>query len=195
MGSSLYKKWKIIACESLIMANKGKINIVDDNEILKMIYRKYFKSLVTYSLSYTHRKDTAEDIVQEVIVNFFERKRIADIKENLHAYLRGAVIKASIKHCRDNNKYYFEELENEAASEVITMFDEKIDASVADLLLSVEQLPPRSREVLKKIIFENKKHSEVAKELSISVTSVRTLYYNSLNKLKSSIKKTYLLFF
>lgn len=168
---------------------------IDDSEVLKMIYLKYFKSLVMYSLSYTHRKDTAEDIVQEVIVNFFERKRIADVKENLHLYLRGAVIKASIKHCRDTNKFYFEELENEAQAEVISMFDDQIDTSTTNLLASVEQLPPRSREILKKIIFENKKHHEVAKELSISITSVRTLYYNALAKLKSSIKKTYFLFF
>lgn len=172
-----------------------KVDKIDDSEVLKMIYHKYFKSLVMYSISYTHRKESAEDIVQEVIINFFERKRITDVKESLHSYLRGAVIKASIKYCRDNNKYYFEELENSASEIVIAMFDDEVDTSVANLLASVEQLPPRSRDVLKKIIFENKKHSEVAEEMSISITSVRTLYYNALSKLRSSIKEIYFLFF
>lgn len=183
-----------IFCNPMMIKLEVKIDIINDSEVLKIIYNKYFKSLVLYSLSYTHRRDTSEDIVQDVIVNFFERRRIADVKEDLHAYLRGAVIKASIKYCRDNNKFYFEELENEGAEETIAMFDDQVDTSIANLLVSVEHLPPRSRDVLKKIIFENKKHSEVAKELSISVTSVRTLYYNSLAKLRSSIKEIYFIF-
>lgn len=166
-----------------------------DNDALKMIYNKYFKCLVVYSMSYTHRADIAEDIVQDIIVNFFEKGRLTEVTGSLHAYLRGAVIKSSIKYNRDHQKYYFEELEYEAAEELLVDIDERADTSIVHLLASIEQLPPRSREVIKKIIFENKKHSDVAKDLSISTSSVRTLYYNALKKLKSSIRETYILFF
>lgn len=165
-------------------------------DALRDIYEKYFKGLLIYSLSYTHRLDVAEDIVQDVIINFFEKNREENIKGAILPYLRGAVIKASIKHNRDNNRFIFEEIETIANQELCSFIEcENQEASIHNLMVSLEKLPKRSKEIVKLIMYEDKKMKQVADELSISVNSVKSQYYKSLDRIRDSLKKTYLFFF
>lgn len=171
---------------------------MDKDRTLKTIYGKYFKGLIVYSLSYTHRLDIAEDIVQDVIINFFVKNREADIKGSILPYLRGAVIKASIKYNRDNNKFIFEDIEqrmNENLCSLIEEEDDDDDRSVKNLMMSIEKLPNRSKEIVKLIMFEHKKMDQVAEELSITINSVKSQYYNSLSRIKDMLTKTYLILF
>lgn len=169
---------------------------ISDRDILNVIYEKYFKGLVLYSLLYTHRSDIAEDIVQEVIINFFEKKRYLQLNGSILNYLRGAVIKASIKYNRDNCKLVFENIESKTTEDIILiMGDDSDDVIIKKMLSSIEELPNRSKEIVKLIVFENKKQSQVAEELSISINSVKSQYYKSLMKIKDILKKSYSIFF
>lgn len=168
----------------------------DKDKTLKTIYDKYFKGLIVYSLSYTHRLDIAEDIVQDVIINFFVKNRETDIKGSILPYLRGAVIKASIKYNRDNNKFIFEDIEQRMNENLCSFIEEEDDdRSVKNLMMSIEKLPDRSKEIVKLIMFEHKKMNQVADELSISINSVKSQYYSSLSRIKDMLTKTYLILF
>lgn len=169
---------------------------MNNDKTLRNIYDKYFKGLVVYSLSYTHRLNIAEDIVQDVIINFFVKNRQTDIKGSILPYLRGAVIKASIKYNRDNNKFIIEDIENTIIKNLCSYVEEEEDdTSVKNLMISIEKLPKRSKEIVKLIMYENKKMEQVADELSISINSVKSQYYSSLSRIKEMLTKTYLIFF
>lgn len=63
------------------------------------------------------------------------------------------------------------------------------------LFSEIEKLPPKSREVFTQIAINRNRYKLVAKQLNISVNSVKTHYSRALAKLKVFSKNIKLLFF
>ncbi len=59
----------------------------NDQEAFKFIYLSYYDVLCTYVLNFISNQDEGEDIVQDVLINLWEKRRDLEIHTSLKAYL------------------------------------------------------------------------------------------------------------
>jgi RNA polymerase sigma-70 factor (ECF subfamily) len=160
-----------------------------DVSAYKELFDIYFMPLCIYSLKFNNSFQQSEDIVQDVFVKFWNEKTYLESIKSIGPYLFKSVKNNTLMHLRKNSKYIFEDIENE----VLEVLDEEVDIVALDevkkkLFIEVEALPTKSKEVFKAIVLDGLKYKEVAKQLDISVNTVKTHYSRALKQLRKSLQ-------
>ena len=62
-----------------------------DKHGLELLFRRFYRPLVMYALKFLPQQEEAEDVVQEVFIKFWERKRFDMIDHYLRSYLYQSV--------------------------------------------------------------------------------------------------------
>ena len=161
-----------------------------DMGAFREIFRKYTPIMQAFAAKFTDRA-TAEDLVQDVFMQIWVNRETSPINESLQAYLFRAVRNRCINH--------LEHIRVKANYEAQEMIDLQIREaeffeSPEQLLIQkeqlervrqeIEKLPEKSRRAFKMAYDDDKKASEIAEELQISVRTVETQIYNALKTLR-----------
>ena len=159
-----------------------------DESGLRQLFDLYYTPLCVFSLKYLDSFEKAEDIVQEVFINFWENRRFVGISGSIRSYLFAAVKNNSLNYLRKNSRIRFEEIEDH----VIPMIEEgrdleDLERKKTQLYKELDQLSQQSRRVFEAIVFENQKYKEVAEELDVSVNTVKTYFSRALKQLRGSL--------
>lgn len=149
------------------------------------LFRMYYKSLVLFSCGMTGDLDASEDLVQNV---FFKLARDNDKLFNidpdkLRPYLFTAVRNITYNHIHSNrNKSSLLTTPEPLEWPEEELYD---DGMVAEIRRSIEQLPPRTREIIEDVIIGHMRYKDVAAKYSISVNTVKVLLGRGLKKLRA----------
>ena len=165
---------------------------------VKMLFDNYYRALCVFALRFLNSFEDAEDVVQEVFVNFWEKKKGCEFSGSLRSFLFGAVNKAALYHLRNSDRMVFEGLEthlNQLMEEEMPESDEDIALRKQKLFREIEALPEKCREVFVAIVLENLSYKEVAEKLNVSVNTVKTHYSRALKQLREHLDIIALLFF
>lgn len=168
-----------------------------DERCVRMMFDNYYHALCVYALRFLVSVEDSEDIVQDVFVSFWEKKKGTDFEGSLRSYLFGAVSKASLKFLERNGQFYFDDIEkhvNTFLEEMSLCDDDELYRLKTTLRKEIELLPDKARNVLNAIIVENLSYKEVAERYGISVNTVKTHYSHALKKLKTSLGEFFILF-
>ncbi len=160
----------------------------DDEEGLKVLFDRYYRPLCVFAMKFLDDIQVAEDIVQEVFIRFWEDKKYKDVGRSLKNYLFVSVRNRSLNYLESYQhakKEYLNHLKEEFGYEQFT--NEEISEKKQKLQEEIGKLPPQSKKVLMKIIFEKKKYKEVSEELNISLNTVKTHFSRALRQLRGSI--------
>lgn len=147
-------------------------------------YNRLLLPLGMYALRIVMNVSDAEDIVQNVFVNVWNRIQEGYEPENLKSYLYRAVRNASLKfQAKENNEYSAENIENAE-----NVADEEIDTSERDARLweAINKLPPKCREVFLLSKRDNYLYREIAEALDISVKTVENHYTKAMKALRKA---------
>ena len=132
-------------------------------EGLKALYDKYYGLLVTWADTFLNNMPASEDLVEDFFVAIWEKGTLKQISaENLKYYLYTSVRNKALNHLekRDPLKDVWD---IELVSPVWEEYDDSIDKLIAQVMKAVEQLPPRSQEIIKcnffAVDFEKKRKS------------------------------------
>jgi RNA polymerase sigma-70 factor (ECF subfamily) len=160
---------------------------------VKMLFETLYRPLCVYAVQITDSLESAEDIVQDVFLRFWEKKAYLTIQENLRAYLFNAVRNASVDYLRQKRPYVIENIEELSYLPMEEDIDEEELIREKEKLHHIlQQLSPQEYRVLMNIIVENKKYKEVAEELQISVNTVKTHLSRALKFLRTQqVLKTF----
>jgi RNA polymerase sigma-70 factor (ECF subfamily) len=155
---------------------------------LEILFDRYYKPLVVFSIKIVDSLDIAEDIVQDFFIRFWEEKRFNQISESLKAYLFTSIRNSSINYLKKNEKHVKLPIEI-YDNEIFSVPDDvkELEEKKNKLYDEIEKLAPQSKKIFEAIILDNKKYKEVAKDLDISVNTVKTLLSRSLKKLRNSL--------
>ncbi|MBS0011869.1 MAG: RNA polymerase sigma-70 factor [Bacteroidales bacterium] len=174
------------------MENKTDIGgSLSDKVFFEKIFREYFVALTYYALKLVRDNDTAKDIVHQVFVNIWEKRDSISIDRPLRAYLYTAVHNRSLNYLRDKRRFHDKdagdiELQNELASpDSDSLETEETEARIAQ---AVSGLPGRCAEVFRLSRFEEKRYSEIAEILNISVKTVEAQMSKALRILREELK-------
>lgn len=160
-----------------------------DERCMRMIFKDYYRPLCVYALRYLTLVEDAEDVVQGVLIAFWENKKGKRFEGSLKSYLFGAVAKASLKLSERNGRIILGNIEERADEFFEEMnFDEEETKLLRERLnKEIERLPEAARKVFMSIVLEDMTYKQVADKLSVSVNTVKTHYAHALKKLRERL--------
>lgn len=149
-----------------------------DIDAFHILYTKYYKALVLYSIQFLGSIDIAEDIVQDLFSSLWETNNEIQSIITLQNYLYTSVRNSSLdylkhKHVQDKYiKYALSEMQEQSNNyeDEEDFHEEEVYRRIFD---TINELPARCREVFL-LYMKGKKNEEIATSLKISAETVKT---------------------
>ncbi|UCH13112.1 MAG: RNA polymerase sigma-70 factor [Bacteroidales bacterium] len=169
------------------MESKAKIN-----QSFETLFREFFRPLTIFAIQYVKDQDIAEDIVQDLFLNLYEKKESLKIQVSVHNYLYTSVLNRCLKYLEykrvrvEHNPDVQNSLNSKQVDplELVSLFE--FENKYVQVL---ESLSPKCREVFEMSRMDGKKNNEIAEELKISKRTVETHISNALRILRKRLKK------
>ena len=137
----------------------------------------FFPKLILFAMIFVRNLETAEDIVSEVFVKFFQKgKRITEI-DDVKPYLYRSVKNQAITHLK-NNVHSLSGLSdcddsNDLIIDIQDPYHQYLHKDLQEKLQEVIQsLPTQKKTVYRLIVLEGLKYKEVAALLDLSIKTV-----------------------
>ena len=162
-----------------------------NDQALIYIMDNYHKPLCLYAFSLSNDLDGAKDIVQNVLIKIWERRKILPEISHFKNYLYKAVYNEFLNKTRGSGrimifeKEYFEGLNN-----IVNDQDENKTKKLLKILNNeIENLPPKCKETFLLCKKDGLTYIEVADYLNISVKTVEAHMNKAFYELRRKIKK------
>lgn len=162
-------------------------------EAFTEIYTRYWKKMLLVAWNHTKDKAQAEDIVHEVFLSLWEKRKEKFI-ENIPAYLTTSVKFSIFKHYqREHRREHLAKI-NYTYSEIAND-EEMLDALFLKEYINgiVEQLPDKCRLTFQYSRVEGLTNAEVAAKMNISEKGVEANLTRALKVIRGNLKNTGLL--
>jgi RNA polymerase sigma-70 factor (ECF subfamily) len=165
----------------------------------EQLFREYYPALCRYATGIIGDPDDSEDIVQQVFVRLWNRRKEMDMNRAVSSYLYTSVRNTCINYIRDNRKFQSQELDidihlSEALPDKsdgpVHLYAEELEERIRVALL---KLPEKSLVVFQMSRLENKKYKQIAEKLGITVKTVEAHMSRALRILREELRD-YLLF-
>lgn len=163
------------------------------------IYISYFSRMKYFAREYVLSDEEAENIVQDVFTELWEKKILLTYNINLIAFLFTSIKNRCIDYLR--HKVVVQDAVNQIQEEYLMtlrvklsslelfnqslLSDQDIERIVTD---AIDALPKKCREIFIKSKIEGKKQKDIAKELNVSLKTVENQMNIAYKKLKNELK-------
>ena len=170
-----------------------------ENWAYKSLYDLHYTLLCKIAASFLCDDFLAETLVDDLIVNLYEKRETLLITTSLRAYL--------VRSVRNNCIHYLQSEQNKKEISFSSMnmsnkwledvagFDDYPFATLLEheleqeIRLSIERLPDACRTVFEKSRYEGKTYELIATEMNISINTVKYHIKNALSHLKKDLEK------
>lgn len=163
---------------------------------VELLFRCYYVPLCNHAVRYVSSKEIAEDIVSEVFSSCYTNKAFADVKSSYRAYLFTAVRNRAFNYVRFelNRSVSLENAEPVPIGagqqpDELTHYEEMYH----DVETAIEHLPPKRRSIYIMHRIEGKKQEEIARELNISLKTVKEHMYQALLQIRKQLRERWAL--
>lgn len=158
------------------------------------VYTEYFKPLYLYARSLTKSDDLAKDVVSEVFFNLWKSKSdLTKIKE-LKSYLFRSV-KNQVIRTLSNDPRRFDSIDTENYVQQIERINPEEILLEKELVLIIEKaiqkLPDQCRLIFDMAKNRQMKYTEIAIELGVSESTIKTQVSRAVAVLKQTIEEQY----
>ena len=167
-----------------------KFLCISDELAFKEIYLRYWKRLYYSVLAKIESKEIAEDIVQGVFTDLWEKRETRSIRV-LHAYLDTAVkyrvinyINAVISQKRHLSSFKESQPAEGTQTDLLLLLQE-INTGIDK---AVNRLPPKTQTIFRLSRFENQSNKEISRIMDLSEKAVEYHIRQSLNSLRYYLK-------
>ena len=156
-------------------------------------FRAYYKPLCFFANKYTRDMPAAEDVVSEVFIKVWEKRETITSAEGLKSYLYKSVYHGCLRWKGRESRVGSLKSGVSEWSIVNSEFersylDNMIRAEVMDeVYRAIELLPKECQKIFTKLFLEGKTVKEIAEELSLSVSTVKTQKARAINFLRSKL--------
>ncbi|GLR18348.1 RNA polymerase sigma-70 factor [Portibacter lacus] len=165
--------------------------IFSSKEEYKEVFEEYYNPLCNFAFKFVNSADAAEDIVQEVFVQMWQKRNQINIKSGIKSYLfqstRNKAIE-TIRRSKLKNDYVNEELyKSEKSYEIEVEADNYLLKE--QLNKSIRQLPPKCQQIFVLSKMNGLTYGEIAEELNLSVKTVENQIGRGLKLLRGMLTK------
>lgn len=158
------------------------------------LFREHYEALCRFALGYVDQLPEAEDLVQDVFFDLWEKRRTLDVEYSLRAYLYGMTRHHALKHLRRRRvraKWTVQGEFREASA--TTAKPGRTDDALQHKELeeaaeqAVAALPQRRRQIFVLSRRHGLTYPEIAEALGISVNTVETQIRRALKFLRKRL--------
>lgn len=169
-----------------------KISQNSDQQAFKELYLVYFDRLYKFALSILHSPEFAEEAVNDVFLNIWQKRHQLKAIENLRNYLF-----ISTKNTAFNYLSKFRKERNASLDDVLVRFEaDELTPETAffttevrnEIEQAINQLPPKTKLVFQMAKIEGLKYKEIAEILNISVNTIDNHIATAIKKLSVTLK-------
>ena len=169
------------------------------------LFKRHYKPLRAYAFRFLNRKDMAEDVVQDVFLEIWDRRELMcmDDSEAVKSYLFKSVYNRSINLLKAKEANRFESLDDIDEDQIVenylyshtcnqeqSLLLKELEAEIANY---VETLPPQCKHVFTLSRVQEMKNTEIAEQLGVSVKAVEKHISRALSGLKNYLNEKDLL--
>lgn len=159
-----------------------------DKETFRFLYEYYFTKIVLFAESYLYDEEEARDLVQDLFFHLWDHSEALHVTTSIKSYLFTSVRNRCLNILRDrkirdehNNKLFEAQLFSGTEDVVI---DEEIQQRLQEAL---DSLPDKCREIILLKVVEGKKNKEIANQLNIAETTVKTQVQRAYRMLREKL--------
>lgn len=164
-----------------------------DRQAFKEMFYAYYPRLCAFAAEYVGSTNRARDVVQEVFLTIWERRREWEVRSSLKAYLYQAVRNRALNATRrkDTRQDAFDTLQQNTASvQRRTAEDRVYYYQLSDAVeQAIEQLPPRRRMVFLLHRKHDFTYAEIAQIMDITPKTVENQMGRALKFLRERLTR------
>lgn len=172
-----------------------------DERVWKVFFHSYYDALFRHAYRILGEEKAAEDIVQDIFISLWDHTPELANGKILTAYLYRSVTNRSLNHIRNKNRederlsrWMVEQdsntgTENASEADFTSAVREEVFRRLQEL---IRQLPPSRRKIVL-LSMEGKSGETIARELGISITTVKQQKYRAYNFLRRQLGENWIL--
>jgi RNA polymerase sigma-70 factor (family 1) len=166
-----------------------RIAVYEDAVAYKKLFFSFFLPLKSFSYSILKSKENAEEIVSDVFIEIWARRKQLQEIEDLKMYIYTSVRNASLRKFQQLQKKRIFSLSELCVEMVSVEPDAETSMISAELIKKIEtaidQLPPQCKIIFKLAKEDKLKYKEIAQLLAISVKTIDNQLSTALKKIAS----------
>lgn len=160
----------------------------DDRKAYEILYYRYWPKLIETAYKRLSSRQKAEDLVQELFINIYQRRTKIAFTNSLQSYLNQALKYKILNEYRSENIHqtYTRFFLNDNCKNVLanSLETKELAAKISAVL---DTLPPKCRQVFMLSRKEETSNKEIAQKLNISVSTVEKHIVKALKILRQSV--------
>lgn len=161
-----------------------------DQKAFEQLYKTHYKRLLILAYQYVRNEETAEEIVNDVLMKIWMDAPRLNIAQALRPYLSRSVINRSLNVIRQQNRQMVRQ--DQYQVDTIGLGETEDQARILEnQLLKLEKvlegLPPQCKKILMMSKFEKCRQQEIADRLNISIKTVKNQLTIGFEKIRKAI--------
>ena len=170
---------------------QSRIARFDDQKAYKELFTSLYSPLLLFAKSMVKSKESAEEIVSDVFIRIWEKRRDLEKIDNLKVYLYVSTRNTALNYLSHQKRNSTNSLDEFHAEFTSIYFDPEQLMITADMLAlirkSIDQLPPKCKIIFKLVKEDGLKYKEVAEILNLSVKTVENQVAIALQKIGNTV--------
>lgn len=170
---------------------QSRIARFDDQKAYKELFTSLYSPLFLFAKSMVKSKESAEEIVSDVFIRIWEKRRDLEKIDNLKVYLYVSTRNAALNYLSLQKRNSTNPLDEFHAEFTSIYFDPEQLLITADMLAlikkAIDQLPPKCKIIFKLVKEDGLKYKEVAEILNLSVKTVENQVAIALQKIGTTV--------
>ena len=172
-------------------------NIIDEikegrKESFKEFFEDFYPILCSFAFKFLKTTDKSEDVAQEALVKYWERKEdfedVKSVKNFLYVVTRNRCLTLLKQSKKNQDLSEIKTLESESFLKDTLLVQENFNF----VQKAISGLPARQREIIE-LALKGVKNPEIALQLNITENTVKTSKRNAFKKLREFLKEHYYL--
>jgi RNA polymerase sigma factor (sigma-70 family) len=166
--------------------------VAGDNEAYGRLYTKYIQSLYRYGLHFTSDGEDVKDCIHDIFTHLYRNRHRLVTPDNVKVYLFVMLKNRLLRHLQNNNKYDYNEGEEEADAPFL--LEPTVEEEYIDLEQSVRQqkmikkflsvLSPRQKEIIYYRFIQEMQWDEICSLMTLNYQSAQNLLQRALQKIR-----------
>jgi RNA polymerase sigma-70 factor (family 1) len=163
-----------------------------DQRSFEDLYRLFYARLFNFALLYVHKREIAEEVVNDVMINIWNKQQTLHQVQNLETYIFAAVRNRSLNYMSTYSAWHVMPDDTRGQGAIINFNDPEKELEWKEISFrlnqAIDQLPEQCRTVFKLIKEEGFRYKQVAEILNISPRTVETQLFRAIKKLDKVIE-------
>lgn len=162
-----------------------------DEAAYEVLFKEYYVRLCIHANKFVADSEVAREIVQDLFVSVYEKRKTLNITSSVNSYLYRAVRNRSINYINSQKqKEKYKQHLKYTADKTVNAVENMIGKSELEsaLFLAIAELPDKCRKIFKLNRFEGLSNGEIAEQLDLSKRTVETQISKALKILRAKLQ-------